>query len=61
MYSAWNARLQSLIRSVDDTNAGPLFTTSQWYEQLDGAAREMRDSIKDFRGNPRKFLRLKLF
>jgi phospholipid/cholesterol/gamma-HCH transport system substrate-binding protein len=61
MYSAWNGRLQSLIRSVDDTNAGPLFTNSQWYEQLDGAAREMRDTMKDFRENPQKFLRLKLF
>lgn len=61
MYSAWNGRVQALIRSVDDANAGPLFLSSQWYEQLDGAAREMRDSLKDFREDPRKFTRLKLF
>jgi phospholipid/cholesterol/gamma-HCH transport system substrate-binding protein len=61
MYSAWNSRVQALIRSVDDANAGPLLLTSQWYEQLDGAAREMRDGMKDFRESPQKFLRLKLF
>jgi phospholipid/cholesterol/gamma-HCH transport system substrate-binding protein len=61
MYSAWNGRLQALIASVDNANAGPLLITSQWYEQLDGAAREMRDNMKDFRENPQKFLRMKLF
>jgi phospholipid/cholesterol/gamma-HCH transport system substrate-binding protein len=61
MYSAWNSRVQALIQTVDQTNAGPLFETSQWYEQMDGAAREMRDNLKDFRENPQKFLRIKLF
>jgi len=61
MYSAWNSRVQALIQTVDQTNAGPLFETSQWYEQMDGAAREMRDNLEDFRENPQKFLRIKLF
>jgi ABC-type transporter Mla subunit MlaD len=61
MYSAWNGRVQALIQTVDDANAGPLLETSQWYEQLDGAAREMRDNLKDFRASPQKFLRIKLF
>jgi phospholipid/cholesterol/gamma-HCH transport system substrate-binding protein len=61
MYSAWNGRVQGLIQSVDDANAGPLLLTSQWYEQLEGAAREMRDNLKDFRENPRKYLRMKVF
>jgi phospholipid/cholesterol/gamma-HCH transport system substrate-binding protein len=61
MYSAWNGQLQALIKRVDDTNAGPLFMNLQWYEELEGAAREMRDSMKDFRENPQKFMRMKLF
>jgi phospholipid/cholesterol/gamma-HCH transport system substrate-binding protein len=61
MYSAWNGRLQALIQSLDDANAGPLLLTSAWYEQLEGAAREMRDNLKDFRENPQKYMRMKVF
>jgi phospholipid/cholesterol/gamma-HCH transport system substrate-binding protein len=60
-YAAWTASVQSLIRKVDEANSSPLLETSQAYEQLDGAARELRDSLKDFRENPQKFLRLKIF
>lgn len=60
-YAAWSASLQSLIQKVDDAGAGPLLETSQVYEQLDGAARELRDTLKDFRESPQKYLRLKVF
>jgi hypothetical protein len=31
------------------------------YENLNGEARELRDTLREFRQNPRKFLRLKIF
>jgi phospholipid/cholesterol/gamma-HCH transport system substrate-binding protein len=61
MYFSWTARVQALIRKVDAAGAGPLLETTQAYEQLDGAARELRDTLKDFRENPQKYLRLKVF
>jgi phospholipid/cholesterol/gamma-HCH transport system substrate-binding protein len=61
MYTAWTRSLQALIQKVDEANSSPLLEASQAYEQLDGAARELRDALKDFREDPQKFLRLKLF
>jgi len=61
MYTAWTGSVQSLIQEVDEAGSSPLLETSQAYEQLDGAARDLRDTLKDFRDNPKKFLRLKLF
>jgi len=61
MYAAWNAQVQSLIQKVDAANTSPLMLTPAVYEQLDGAAREMRDSLKDLRENPQKYLRIKVF
>ena len=61
LYVDWNRSVIALIRSVDEMNANPLFSTSQTYDNLNGAAREWRDSIRDFREHPQKFLRLKVF
>jgi phospholipid/cholesterol/gamma-HCH transport system substrate-binding protein len=32
----------------------------QLYESLNGATRELHELMKDFRANPKKFLRIKL-
>jgi phospholipid/cholesterol/gamma-HCH transport system substrate-binding protein len=61
MYHDWNRSLAALIQQVDEANANPMFNTSEMYESMAGALTEMRDTIKDFRDNPRKFLRLKMF
>ena len=61
LYEEWNRMVLSLIRSVDEMNANPLFSTSQTYDNLNGFAREWRDTAKDFREHPGKFLRLKVF
>lgn len=61
MYSAWNGSLQKLIDGVDRANAGPLLADTKWYGQIDDAARRLRDGVKDFRQNPRKYLRGKVF
>ena len=66
MYAQWNRKLTSFIASVDNFNAGgsgagQMFTSGQVYESLTGAARELQSSVKDFREDPQKFLRLKVF
>jgi phospholipid/cholesterol/gamma-HCH transport system substrate-binding protein len=61
VYQSWNTSLALLSRSVDEFNAGPLLTDQQLYESLLGASQEFATTLKDFRSNPKKFLRLKLF
>jgi phospholipid/cholesterol/gamma-HCH transport system substrate-binding protein len=51
----------SMIGAVDRFNSTPALTTSEMYDNLNGAAREMRDFFRDFRESPKKYLRLKLF
>jgi hypothetical protein len=57
-YAGWNRGLAALTRQVDDINSTPAFTTSAPYESLSGAAREVRDWVRDFRTHPGKFLRM---
>jgi phospholipid/cholesterol/gamma-HCH transport system substrate-binding protein len=54
----WTA---SVTRTVDDLNTGPLFAAPQTYESLNGFARELESTMRDFRGNPKKYLRIKIF
>ncbi len=61
MYADWNRMLVSLIQVVDDMNANPLLRTSEMYDSLNGAARELAKSVREFRQDPQKFLRIKLF
>jgi phospholipid/cholesterol/gamma-HCH transport system substrate-binding protein len=61
LYTDWNRRVLSLIESVDAFNQGPAMTTSQAYDNLNGFARELQDTMRDFRQNPRKYMRLKVF
>jgi phospholipid/cholesterol/gamma-HCH transport system substrate-binding protein len=61
LYADWNRLLLSLIESVDAFNRGPAMTTTQAYDNLNGFARELQDTVKDFRQNPRKYMRMKVF
>lgn len=61
LYVSWNRELGSLIRRVDEINTGDLFSNSLGYDNLAGFAAHLRDSLRDFRQNPRKFLRVQLF
>ena len=61
LYADWNRRLLSLIESVDAFNRAPAMTTTLAYDNLNGFARELQDTMRDFRQNPRKFMRLKVF
>jgi phospholipid/cholesterol/gamma-HCH transport system substrate-binding protein len=60
-YTGWNRQVASLIRNVDEFNATPMMATSAMYDNLNGVAKQMQHTLKEFRENPRKFLRLKLF
>jgi len=61
MYAGWNRTVSGLIQKVDEMNAMPMFSSSAVFDNLNGAATEMRNTLKDFREDPRKFLRLKVF
>jgi phospholipid/cholesterol/gamma-HCH transport system substrate-binding protein len=60
-YGAWSRGLGGLIRKVDEFNSSPLMATAQVYESLNGMTRELQHSLGDFRQNPQKYLRIKLF
>jgi len=61
MHRDLSRQVDSMIQAVDAFNAGPLLTSSAVYENLNGMAREVQGTAKDFRENPRKYLRMKLF
>ena len=61
MYMDWNRSIASGIQMIDDMNANPLLTTTEMYDNLNGMAREMEHTVRDFRQDPRKYLRLKVF
>lgn len=57
--------LTSLNTTIDKINAGQgtigqLVVNPQLYDSLNGSAREIHELIKDFRSNPKKFLRIQL-
>jgi phospholipid/cholesterol/gamma-HCH transport system substrate-binding protein len=60
-YTGWNRSLIALVQQVDDIDSSPAFNTSEAYDSLSGGARELRDSVREFRTHPEKFLRLKIF
>jgi len=60
-YRDWNLQVASLIQRVDEFNASPMLVTSAIYDNLAGAAKEMHREAREFRENPKKFLRLKIF
>lgn len=60
-YAGWNRALGALIQQVDQINTSSAFNSSLAYDNLTGSARELRNSVHDFRRDPRKFMRIKLF
>jgi phospholipid/cholesterol/gamma-HCH transport system substrate-binding protein len=60
-YNDWTRQVGAIIRQVGEFNAGGMLTTSAVYDNLDGMAKEFQAKGKEFRENPRKFLRMKLF
>jgi phospholipid/cholesterol/gamma-HCH transport system substrate-binding protein len=60
-YAAWNSKLGAWARSVDEVNAGGALNGTSVYENLNGMSRQLGNTLRDFRENPRKYLWMKLF
>jgi len=60
-YVSANRTLGALIRSVDELNLNRQMTSTAVYDNLNGSLKELQDSLRDFRLNPKKYLRLKIF
>ncbi|HWB84194.1 MAG TPA: MlaD family protein [Bryobacteraceae bacterium] len=60
-YTDWNNRIAALIQKVDDFNTKPLMANSTAYDNLNGFAKDLRDTLQEFRRNPEKFLRINVF
>jgi phospholipid/cholesterol/gamma-HCH transport system substrate-binding protein len=61
MYVKIDRAVASIARSVDEINSGPIFGAPQSYESMNGLLRELTETMRDFRGNPRKYMRIKVF
>jgi phospholipid/cholesterol/gamma-HCH transport system substrate-binding protein len=64
-YQRWNRAVEKLIASIDalttgDSGLARLLQTAHTYESLAGASRNLSEGLRDFRQNPRKFLRIDL-
>jgi phospholipid/cholesterol/gamma-HCH transport system substrate-binding protein len=57
MLSATDAMIASL--NAGEGQAGRLLSNAQLYEALNGSLRSMEEFLRDFRENPRKYLRIK--
>jgi phospholipid/cholesterol/gamma-HCH transport system substrate-binding protein len=60
-YNDWTRQVGAIGRQVDEFSAGGMLTTSAVYDNLEGMAKELQAQGKEFKENPRKFLRMKLF
>jgi len=65
-YVEWNRRLAAWIENVDALNSGEgamgqMLSNAQTYESLNGALWQLQSTMKEFRHDPQKFLRIKLF
>jgi phospholipid/cholesterol/gamma-HCH transport system substrate-binding protein len=60
-YQLWKSGLASISHGVDEFSTSPLLTDQAPYESMLGATQELGNAIRDFRTNPKKYLRLKLF
>jgi phospholipid/cholesterol/gamma-HCH transport system substrate-binding protein len=65
-YVAWNRLLAAWIENVDALNScqgamGQMLSNAQMYESLNGSLRQLHSTVKAFRADPSKFLRVKMF
>jgi phospholipid/cholesterol/gamma-HCH transport system substrate-binding protein len=60
-YVSADRALAAMIASVDEFNRNPQMTTSAVYDNLNGSLKELQEGLRDFRLNPKKYLRIKIF
>jgi len=63
-YIAWNHSVAAWIENVDALNSGEgalgqMLSNAQMYESLNGALQQLHSSMKEFREDPRTFLRVR--
>jgi len=66
LYTRVNHMLDSLNAQIDALNSGQgalgqLMSGTSLYESLNGSMKNLRELLKEFRGNPKKFLFMKVF
>lgn len=60
-YVSADRALAAMIASVDEFNRNPEMMTTAVYDNLNGSLKELQEGLRDFRVNPKKYLRMKLF
>jgi phospholipid/cholesterol/gamma-HCH transport system substrate-binding protein len=60
-YNNMRATLDELNTVITSMTSGPLFDNAQLYESLNGSSKSASEFLTDFRKDPRKYLRVKLF
>jgi phospholipid/cholesterol/gamma-HCH transport system substrate-binding protein len=65
-YVDWSRRLAGWIEDVDALSSGEgamgqMLSNAQAYESLNGELQQLHSTVKEFRENPQKFLRIKIF
>jgi phospholipid/cholesterol/gamma-HCH transport system substrate-binding protein len=61
VYFNWIRQVEILMDRVDALNATPMLATSEVYDNFNGMAQELQSSVKEFRADPRKMMRIKIF
>jgi phospholipid/cholesterol/gamma-HCH transport system substrate-binding protein len=61
MHDQLLAALDRLNTVIATMTTGPLFENTQLYESLAGSSRSAETFLREFRNNPQKFLRIKVF
>ena len=59
-YVSANRTVADLIQRVDEFNLNSQLATTELYDNLNGSLQQIRDSVRDFRLNPKKYLWMKL-
>ena len=60
-YNDWTRQVVAILGKVEEFDVGPMLTAPAVYENFQGMAKEFQTTTKEFRENPQKFLRIKLF
>jgi hypothetical protein len=60
-YDTWTRSIVDVIQKVDAFNVSPPMASSEMYDNLNGITKELAVKMREFREDPHKFLRLKLF
>ncbi|MEO8594204.1 MAG: MlaD family protein [Candidatus Solibacter sp.] len=60
-YTAWSRLIEDMMRKVAEFDASPGMATPAVYDNLAGMAKELESTTKEFRANPQKYLRVKVF